>query len=83
MFGWQLDKDQLSIVVTGAIAVIILSSITTVFIIWYCCFCRKKIGKLLLYIIVTRRWHFTDRFRFPAQNNDEEDQRSNTNNIPG
>lgn len=45
IFGWQLDKDQLSIVITCAIAVIILSSVIIVFIIWYCCFCRKTIGK--------------------------------------
>ncbi|XP_025421761.1 uncharacterized protein LOC112691638 isoform X2 [Sipha flava] len=42
IFGWKLDKDQFLIAITCAIAIIILMSITIVFTIWYCCFCKKK-----------------------------------------
>lgn len=46
ILGWKVNKDHLSLVITCAIAIIILISIIIVFIIWYCCFCKKKIGKL-------------------------------------
>lgn len=44
ILGWQLDKDQLLIVISCAIIIIILISITIVFVIWYCCFCKNKTG---------------------------------------
>jgi hypothetical protein len=43
IFGWQLKEDQLRIIIPCAIVIIILISITIVFIIWYCYFCRKKL----------------------------------------
>lgn len=48
ILGWQLDKEQLSIAITCAIAIIILISITVVFMIWYYCFCKKRIGMCII-----------------------------------
>ncbi|XP_050426933.1 uncharacterized protein LOC126837147 isoform X2 [Adelges cooleyi] len=42
ILGWQLDKDQLLVLIICTIVVIVLISSTLVFTIWYCCFCKKK-----------------------------------------
>lgn len=52
VLGWQVDKDQLSIVIACAIVIIVLISITIVFIIWYCCFCKIKNGKHIVYLFM-------------------------------
>jgi len=51
VLGWQVDKDQLSVVIACVIVIIVLTSITIVFIIWYCCFCKIKNGKHIIYFI--------------------------------
>lgn len=82
IFGWKLEEDEIAIVIVCAIAVIILISITIVFIIWYCCFCRKKLGIYILLNMSCAVFLIVFLFVDLAQNSDEE-QRSGSNNIPG
>ncbi|XP_050528855.1 uncharacterized protein LOC126898642 isoform X2 [Daktulosphaira vitifoliae] len=42
ILGWQMNKDQFSVIIICTIIVIVLISTALVFIIWYCCFCNKK-----------------------------------------